>query len=70
MDKRGVRATTSKFFVEALKEESGTKADIATIASNLESAVFDKYKSESTKEYRDKINFLKMRLKGIEIFIN
>ncbi len=62
--KKGVRATTTKFFLDALEEEKSGASNLLQIASQIEDAVLDLYKSESAREYREAINFLKMRLKG------
>ena len=64
--KSSKRETTTKILFEALKESKEINDEnlIKTLASDLESAVYNLVSTDSTREYRDKINFLKMRLKG------
>ena len=62
--KTGVRQKTSKMLADALVDESYANEDRDKLGGEIEDFVYQLFQNENTKEYRDKINALNMRIKG------
>ena len=67
--KSNVRETSASFFRDALQEDTDIVCDAQKIADDIETEIYLMFNTDNSKQYRDKINSIKMKLKVKQIKI-